>query len=331
MRRIKILLILSGLMWASMSPAQNTGSEGDAAAYQAAMDENSKLQEELQTLTDLKASLSETVKGQEDQLKSLDASMKAEAKSLAKRQGQGSQNLVAELKARKQALQTSIDSYQGKMAELMEQNIKLEQSLASMRQRLENLDRVRDDVDRIFIETHQKSLDQAFSAMKMQELETIQGDCGKYASDGKIQTFAKRLEAVIGMKRAYDNAVKTVGQRYDAAAVERALSALPTSGMSSVQADEVAKVRKQLQTFEPGLIAFKELASALSRRRSTISSQRDLDDELDIIMGKGNLKSRIATQVETVPYLKNKYTEYIKALKAAPSQQPAVEKEIMEQ
>jgi len=32
-----------------------------------------------------------------------------------------------------------------------------------------------------------------------------------------------------------------------------------------------------------------------------------------------------------VPYLKNKYAEYIKALKAAPSQQPAVEKEIMEQ
>lgn len=319
--RIQILFVLM-LMTATTISAQT-----DNVAI--LNEENAKLEAELQTLTAKQKALSDSIKAQEGQLKALETDIKKAEKELAKNQGKTDKSKVPELQKKQAQLQLSIDSYIPEIHELNKQIIEIDQQMEESTKKRLNLESIRDDVGKNFIETHQDYIEQAFSTMKTDELNAIKADCAKYPTDQKIQEFAKKVETTIGRKRDYDYAAKVVEQPFNRTDVEKALNALNTTGMNSVQANEFNTLREELQNFEKGLNTFKELINAISRKRGTIFSRRDLDDELDIILNKDNLKGRINSLVQNVPYLKNKYNAYIKALQAEPTKQPAVEKEIL--
>ena len=292
-------------------------------------EENVRLETELQTLTARQKALSDSIKAQEGQLKAMEAEIKKVEKSLAKNQGKMDKNKVPELQKRQAQLQLSIDGYIPEIHELNMQIIDLDKRMKEFKKKRSNLESIRDDVGKNFIETHQDYIEQAFSTMKIDELNAIKADCAKYPTDQKIQEFAKQVETAINRKQDYDYAVKVVEQPFNRTNVERALNTLNTTGLNSVQAKEFNTVREELLNFEKGLNTFKELINAISRKRGSIFSRRDLDDELDIILNKDNLKERINSLVQNVPYLKNKYNAYMKALQAEPTKQPAVEKEIL--
>ena len=319
--RIQILIVLM-LITATTISAQN-----DNVAI--LNEENTRLETELQTLTAKQKALSDSIKAQEGQLKSLENDIKKAEKELAKNQDKTDKSKVAELQKRQAQLQLFIDGYILEIHELNKQIVELDRQMEEFNKRRRNLESIRDDVSKNFIETHRDYIEQAFSAMKTNELNAIKADCEKYPTDQKIQEFAKKVETTIGRKRDYDYAAKVVEQPFNRTNVEKALNALNTTGMNSVQTKEFNTVREELLNFEKGLNTFKELINAISKKRGTIFSRRDLDDELDIILNKDNLKGRINSLVQNVPYLKNKYNAYMKALQAEPTKQPAVEKEIL--
>lgn len=323
MRRPVVMLL--GFLLMLMATA-TASAQTDVAALN---EENARLLEELQTLMTKKKALSDNIKVQEGELKTLTSDIKKEEKTLAKNQGKTDNSKVQELQQQKTALQTSIDDYVQKIQEKEASIYQLDKRLDALKNRMKSLETIRDDVGKDFIEKHRDYIEQAFSTMKSEQLTAIKTDCDKYASDKNVKDFAKQVDKVIGWKQSYDKAVKVVSQRYIRTDVEQALNALPTMGLNSVQAEEINTVRTELQNYEKGISTFQEFIKAVNAKQGIIFSRNDLDDELGIIFGKNNLKQRIMTTVETVPYLKDKYNEYLKAIRSNPGKPTKVEEEIL--
>ena len=325
----KILIwILLMFMGATMISAQTVNGNTDVASIN---EENERLEILLNTLTTRQKALSDTIKAQNSLLKNLDADIKKEEKALQKNQSKLDKSKIPALQKRQTELQASIDEMTPKIQELELQNHQLDKKLEEFNKRRMNLESVRNNVGKNLIDNYQGDLEKAFSKMDINNLYSIKSDCDRYKDDKNVKEFLKRVDKVISMKQAYDNAKNVVSQPFSKTNVNQALKSLPDNDMNSIQTEEMNAVRNELQGFEQGLNTFKELINALAKKRGTIFSKRDLDDELDIILNKDNLKGRINTQVMSVPYLKKKYNEYIKALQTAPTKQPTTEKEILAQ
>lgn len=294
-------------------------------------DENARLEAELKTLTEKQKELSDSVKAQEGQIKTLETDIKKEEKALAKNQGKTNMDKVPELQKRQAQLQLFIDSYITEIQELNKKIFELDRLMEEFNKKRQNLENVRDNVGKKLIESNQDYLEKAFSNMDLNNLYSIKSDCDRYKDDKNVKQFIEKVDKVISIKQAYDNAINVLSQPFNRTNVNQALNLLPKTDMNNVQNEEMNTVRTKLQGFEQGLNTFKELINAIAKKRGTIFSKRDLDDELDIILKRDNLKGRINDQVMRVPYLKNKYQAYIKALQAEPTKQPAIEKEILEQ
>jgi chromosome segregation ATPase len=294
-------------------------------------DENARLETEIKTLTEKQKELSDSVKAQEGQIKTLETDIKKEEKALAKNQGKTNMDKVPELQKRQAQLQLFIDSYITEIQELNKKIFELDRLMEEFNKKRQNLENVRDNVGKKLIESNQDYLEKAFSNMDLNNLYSIKSDCDRYKDDKNVKQFIEKVDKVISMKQAFDNAINVLSQPFNRTNVNQALNLLPKTDMNNVQNEEMNTVRTKLQGFEQGLNTFKELINAIAKKRGTIFSKRDLDDELDIILKRDNLKGRINDQVMKVPYLKNKYQAYIKALQAEPTKQPAIEKEILEQ
>lgn len=325
MRGTKIILIWTLLMLMVNTTAS---AQTDVASLN---DENVRLEAEIKTLTEKQKELSDSVKAQEEQIKTLETGIKKEEKALAKNQGKTNMDKVPELQKRQAQLQLFIDSYITEIQELNKKIFELDRLMEEFNKKRQNLESVRDNVGKKLIESNQDYLEKAFSNMDLNNLYSIKSDCDRYKDDKNVKQFIEKVDKVISIKQAYDNAINVLSQPFNRTNVNQALNLLPKTDMNNVQNEEMNTVRTKLQGFEQGLNTFKELINAIAKKRGTIFSKRDLDDELDIILKRDNLKGRINDQVMKVPYLKNKYQAYIKALQAEPTKQPAIEKEILEQ
>ena len=325
MRGTKIILIWTLLMLMVNTTAS---AQTDVASLN---DENARLEAEIKTLTEKQKELSDSVKAQEGQIKSLETDIKKEEKALAKNQGKTNMDKVPELQKRQAQLQLFIDSYITEIQELNKKIFELDRLMEEFNKKRQNLESVRDNVGKKLIESNQDYLEKAFSNMDLNNLYSIKSDCDRYKDDKNVKQFIEKVDKVISIKQAYDNAINVLSQPFNRTNVNQALNLLPKTDMNNVQNEEMNTVRTKLQGFEQGLNTFKELINAIAKKRGVIFSKRDLDDELDIILKRDNLKGRINDQVMKVPYLKNKYQAYIKALQAEPTKQPAIEKEILEQ
>ncbi|MBR4366670.1 MAG: hypothetical protein IKP43_07820 [Bacteroidaceae bacterium] len=325
MRGTKIILIWTLLMLMVNTTAS---AQTDVASLN---DENVRLEAEIKTLTEKQKELSDSVKAQEEQIKTLETDIKKEEKALAKNQGKTNMDKVPELQKRQAQLQLFIDSYITEIQELNKKIFELDRLMEEFNKKRQNLESVRDNVGKKLIESNQDYLEKAFSNMDLNNLYSIKSDCDRYKDDKNVKQFIEKVDKVISIKQAYDNAINVLSQPFNRTNVNQALNLLPKTDMNNVQNEEMNTVRTKLQGFEQGLNTFKELINAIAKKRGTIFSKRDLDDELDIILKRDNLKGRINDQVMKVPYLKNKYQAYIKALQAEPTKQPAIEKEILEQ
>ncbi len=325
MRGTKIILIWTLLM---LMVTTTASAQTDVASLN---DENARLETEIKTLTEKQKELSDSVKAQEGQIKTLETDIKKEEKALAKNQGKTNMDKVPELQKRQAQLQLFIDSYITEIQELNKKIFELDRLMEEFNKKRQNLESVRDNVGKKLIESNQDYLEKAFSNMDLNNLYSIKSDCDRYKDDKNVKQFIEKVDKVISMKQAFDNAINVLSQPFNRTNVNQALNLLPKTDMNNVQNEEMNTVRTKLQGFEQGLNTFKELINAIAKKRGTIFSKRDLDDELDIILKRDNLKGRINDQVMKVPYLKNKYQAYIKALQAEPTKQPAIEKEILEQ
>ena len=325
MRGTKIILIWTLLMLMVNTTAS---AQTDVASLN---EENARLEAEIKTLTEKQKELSDSVKAQEEQIKTLETGIKKEEKALAKNQGKTNMDKVPELQKRQAQLQLFIDSYITEIQELNKKIFELDRLMEEFNKKRQNLESVRDNVGKKLIESNQDYLEKAFSNMDLNNLYSIKSDCDRYKDDKNVKQFIEKVDKVISIKQAYDNAINVLSQPFNRTNVNQALNLLPKTDMNNVQNEEMNTVRTKLQGFEQGLNTFKELINAIAKKRGTIFSKRDLDDELDIILKRDNLKGRINDQVMKVPYLKNKYQAYIKALQAEPTKQPAIEKEILEQ
>lgn len=325
MRGTKIILIWTLLMLMVNTTAS---AQTDVASLN---EENARLEAEIKTLTEKQKELSDSVKAQEEQIKTLETDIKKEEKALAKNQGKTNMDKVPELQKRQAQLQLFIDSYITEIQELNKKIFELDRLMEEFNKKRQNLESVRDNVGKKLIESNQDYLEKAFSNMDLNNLYSIKSDCDRYKDDKNVKQFIEKVDKVISIKQAYDNAINVLSQPFNRTNVNQALNLLPKTDMNNVQNEEMNTVRTKLQGFEQGLNTFKELINAIAKKRGTIFSKRDLDDELDIILKRDNLKGRINDQVMKVPYLKNKYQAYIKALQAEPTKQPAIEKEILEQ
>ncbi len=325
MRGTKIILIWTLLM---LMVTTTASAQTDVASLN---DENARLETEIKTLTEKQKELSDSVKAQEGQIKTLETDIKKEEKALAKNQGKTNMDKVPELQKRQAQLQLFIDSYITEIQELNKKIFELDRLMEEFNKKRQNLENVRDNVGKKLIESNQDYLEKAFSNMDLNNLYSIKSDCDRYKDDKNVKQFIEKVDKVISMKQAFDNAINVLSQPFNRTNVNQALNLLPKTDMNNVQNEEMNTVRTKLQGFEQGLNTFKELINAIAKKRGTIFSKRDLDDELDIILKRDNLKGRINDQVMKVPYLKNKYQAYIKALQAEPTKQPAIEKEILEQ
>ena len=325
MRGTKIILIWTLLM---LMVTTTASAQTDVASLN---DENARLEAELKTLTEKQKELSDSVKAQEEQIKTLETDIKKEEKALAKNQGKTNMDKVPELQKRQAQLQLFIDSYITEIQELNKKIFELDRLMEEFNKKRQNLENVRDNVGKKLIESNQDYLEKAFSNMDLNNLYSIKSDCDRYKDDKNVKQFIEKVDKVISMKQAFDNAINVLSQPFNRTNVNKALNLLPKTDMNNVQTEEMNSVRSKLQGFEQGLNTFKELINAIAKKRGAIFSKRDLDDELDIILKRDNLKGRINDQVMKVPYLKNKYQAYIKALQAEPTKQPAIEKEILEQ
>jgi len=325
MRGTKIILIWTLLMLMVNTTAS---AQTDVASLN---DENARLEAEIKTLTEKQKELSDSVKAQEGQIKTLETDIKKEEKALSKNQGKTNMDKVPELQKRQAQLQLFIDSYITEIQELNKKIFELDRLMEEFNKKRLNLESVRDNVGKKLIESNQDYLEKACSNMDLNNLYSIKSDCDRYKHDKNVKQFIEKVDKVISIKQAYDNAINVLSQPFNRTNVNQALNLLPKTDMNNVQTEEMNTVRTKLQGFEQGLNTFKELINAIAKKRGTIFSKRDLDDELDIILKRDNLKGRINDQVMKVPYLKNKYQAYIKALQAEPTKQPAIEKEILEQ
>ena len=325
MRGTKTILIWTLLMLMVNTTAS---AQTDVASLN---DENARLEAEIKTLTEKQKELSDSVKAQEEQIKTLETDIKKEEKALAKNQGKTNMDKVPELQKRQAQLQLFIDSYITEIQELNKKIFELDRLMEEFNKKRQNLESVRDNVGKKLIESNQDYLEKAFSNMDLNNLYSIKSDCDRYKDDKNVKQFIEKVDKVISIKQAYDNAINVLSQPFNRTNVNQALNLLPKTDMNNVQNEEMNTVRTKLQGFEQGLNTFKELINAIAKKRGAIFSKRDLDDELDIILKRDNLKGRINDQVMKVPYLKNKYQAYIKALQAEPTKQPAIEKEILEQ
>ncbi len=325
MRGTKIILIWTLLM---LMVTTTASAQTDVASLN---DENARLETEIKTLTEKQKELSDSVKAQEGQIKTLETDIKKEEKALAKNQGKTNMDKVPELQKRQAQLQLFIDSYITEIQELNKKIFELDRLMEEFNKKRQNLENVRDNVGKKLIESNQDYLEKAFSNMDLNNLYSIKSDCDRYKDDKNVKQFIEKVDKVISIKQAYDNAINVLSQPFNRTNVNQALNLLPKTDMNNVQTEEMNTVRTELQGFEQGLNTFKELINAIAKKRGAIFSKRDLDDELDIILKRDNLKGRINDQVMKVPYLKNKYQAYIKALQAEPTKQPAIEKEILEQ
>ncbi len=209
----------------------------------------------------------------------------------------------------------------------------LDRQLAHYNQNVQKIEDAKDGAIEQVIEANSKYLHQPFAEMTDAGLLDIVESCRQYDKDKNVREFIKKVNLYVGYKRSYDNAKDAVKSKFDKSKVAEAgrnLQAIPEKDITDAQKSEITKLNTQLQSFEPGLVAFKEFIAELNRRRDGGGyTSDDYKDEYPYILKKNGIGERIEAHTMLVPYLKDKFTEYTSIIESKPNDHPAIETEIL--
>lgn len=229
-------------------------------------------------------------------------------------------------------LEVSIKSIESDTVKLSNELLALEKELKHYNEDLTKLEDVKEKVVDRLLKENSSYLENSFIEMTIEGLQRIKEQCRKYATDKRVNALTARTDKVLKNKIIYDSTKQVIESPYDKVAISDALSDIQiTEGINDVQRKDLSNVRDALKMYEQGLNAFKEFISELNKKRAGLSSYtiRDYNDDLTVIMSRNNLEDRIKKYVLIVPYLSNKYDEYLKIIKKNPMKHPNLEAEIL--
>lgn len=239
----------------------------------------------------------------------------------------------SDLLKRKEQLETSVNTNLESLSNLNEQLLLTNKQLGESQSQRDELDKVKREVSSTLISENRPYIDQPFAKISIEKLKEIHRTCSPYTTDQKINAFVVIVENTIKNKTTYDEVCKVLNSPYQKFGITQSLAKLQSmQNLSISQKNEIVSTKKQLESFSDGLLAFKEFINNLNEcRKETDKYSWDyfLADKRPIY--KNNLEERINTKLYAVPYLKNKYEEFMKAFKKSPNKHFDIETEILNQ
>lgn len=239
----------------------------------------------------------------------------------------------SDLLKRKEQLETSVNTNLKILSNLKEQLLSTNKQLGESQSQRDELEKVKREVSSTLISENRPYIDQPFAKMSIERLKEIQKTCYPYTMDQKINAFVVTVENTIKNKTTYDEVCMVLNSSYQKFAVTQSLAKLQSmQNMSISQKNEIDLMKKQLESFSDGLLAFKQFINNLNECRKETDKytwEYFLADKRPIY--KNNLEELINTKLYAVPYLKNKYEEFMKAFKKSPNKHFDIETEILNQ
>lgn len=342
-----LILFLSAIIsYAQNSPG--TGVDPDTAVTSVAAVSSPGIIEEYEKALLINEQLSErkkalddsvkTLKKQLNKLKDTQTSIEKSNRSLESRiERQRSNKHMAEyvaLQQTKDSLLREISIQEQSATRLTGQLADANDRLKASSRRRDDLVKVKDDVTRRIIDDNSSYLEKPFTEMNLQELQKIKSDCRDYMSDDKVRDFVKKVDAVAGNLSKYDYMAEVTNSPYSKENVERALASLAyidSNALTQVQKQEISALKEQLESYSEGLMAFREYISEINKRRDGVNySMEYFTTDNELILKKNNLGKRIEGSLKEVPYLRNKFEEFIEGLKRNPDGHSKAEIEILD-
>lgn len=239
----------------------------------------------------------------------------------------------SELLKRKEQLETSVNTNLESLSHLNEQLLLTNKQLGESQSQKDELEKVKREVSSTLISENRPYLDQPFAKISIEKLKEIHRTCSPYTTDQKVNAFVVNIEITIKNKETYDEICKVLNSPYQKFGITQSLGKLQSmQNLSISQKSEIVSIKKQLESFSDGLLAFKEFINNLNECRKETdkySWEYFLADKKPIY--KNNLEERINTKLYAVPYLKNKYEEFMKVFKKSPNKHFDIETEILNQ
>lgn len=229
-------------------------------------------------------------------------------------------------------LEASIDQKQKQLCSLKSKLDSLNHQLSEASNNKSELDKVKQDVSSKLVSEHKPYIELPFAQMRLEHLSAIRAICKQFATSPSIDSLVASIDSAINNLKGYDEIQKVLNSKYSKFNLERMLEKVQTlKAASKSQQHEINEMKKQLHAFEEGLESFKEFINNLNRCRNgaNYSFQYFQDDEESIF--REGLKQRITEKLLIVPYLKNKYEAFMKALKKNPNMHTDIEAEILNQ
>ena len=279
----------------------------------------------------------DTIKSLDKKLQKANISLQKQQKQLEKLQLDKDQEKETALLNRQQELQAKLDNLKYENDYLEQEIDSLKQSLGETSKNLEELEGIKQGVAEDFVNKNEPYLENLLSKMNIDNLQQLHEKCDSYQGDRNVKSFSKKLEHVLECKEIFDAADAVDHQPFDREAINNALKSMSKlNHLSDPQAEEVENLRKQLASFETGLIAFKDFITQFQKKRKAITSSQDVGSEVERIRKKKNedgktMAWRIENEISQIPYLKKKFDQYMKAIQANPKKVPDVENEILKQ
>lgn len=330
MKKIYIILLILVPFFALEVSAQKH--ENYEALYKKELARNDSLMVVLQSLEKQKKELSDTISKtkrnidtKNGELKKLESLHTFHLNSPQYKEYQAKKKQLSKLEHEIESLTEEIDSLSNQVSLKKKEIGRLKGSVSGLKT-------TKDDIIKQLSEEYKRLISQPFSKMKMDELDAFISRCNEYSSEAKVKTLISRVKQFRGYKQTYDEALQICNSKFDRAKITHVRSRLVAIKLDNkLQQLEIDKVCDMLSRYEEGMQVFKEFVVQINNKREGVSvySKDDLNDDLERILSKNNLKERIESIIMSVPYLSKTYKEYIKALEANPQSHPEIEREVL--
>lgn len=298
-----------------------------------ALDKKEELELKETELKNILSDLKNNIKEKNNKRRKIKAEIVNNQKDIDKLSEKIKLTSYSDLLKRKEQLETSVNTNLESLSNLNEQLLLTNKQLGESQSQRVELDKVKREVSSTLISENRPYIDQPFAKISIEKLKEIHRTCSPYTTDQKVNAFVVNIEITIKNKETYDEICKVLNSPYQKFGITQSLGKLQTmQNLSISQKNEIVSIKKQLESFSDGLLAFKEFIINLNECRKETdkySWEYFLADKKPIY--KNNLEERINTKLYAVPYLKNKYEEFMKAFKKSPNKHFDIETEILNQ
>ena len=203
----------------------------------------------------------------------------------------------------------------------------LDKDLTASSERREELEAVKESVGKNVLADYGAYPHKPFSEMDLQELERIMTACSRYADNKDVKAFMEEVELTIENKQAYDNATDVLQNRFDIHAVNTAINRLKAmKGCNETQRAEAANVAEKLGQYEGCFNAVRDALKYFNENKRSGKGYTKFDWNIDR-ESEAMKKAKVAA--EPIPYLKEAWKQFVKAMDQAPDVHSDIEQELL--